>query len=441
MLTDKQGNALAGATAPAADLFAGALDEFNCYAGDPIATLDAAIKAAPDFAMAHLVKGHMYATATEPAATKAAAGILADVRKLDLTEREQSHADALAHVIDGNWTRAALTLDHHSMTWPHDMAALQVGHLIDFFRANARDLRDRISRALPLWPDDMPGRSFLMGMHAFGLEEAGDYDAAEAAGREALALDPADSWAHHAVAHVMEMQGRAEDGIGWMIARKDHWAADGNFFQVHNWWHWALFHIDLDQYAEALALYDGHVRGEPSAIAVDLVDAAALLWRLDLAGIDTGDRWNEVADAWKTHADGRLYPFNDMHAAMAYIGAGRMADLEDLLVDYRANAQEVSEVDRWWTRFGLPLLEGFEAFAKDDFETAADRLHASRYIANAFGGSHAQRDVIDWTLMEACLRGGLRSKAEALAHERLTQKPLSLVNRGFLARALAQPAE
>lgn len=439
MPTDKQGNPLNGATADAADLFAGALDDFNRYAGDPLGKLDEAIAAAPDFAMAHLLKGHICATATEPAACKAAAGILAEVRKLPLTDREQSHAEALAHVIDGNWTKAALTLDHHSMTWPHDMAALQIGHLIDFFRANARDLRDRLSRALPLWPEDMHGRSFLMGMHAFGLEEAGDYDAAEAMGREALALEPADCWAHHAVAHVMEMQGRAEDGIGWMIARQPYWAADGVFFQTHNWWHWALFHMDIEDYGAALRLYDDHVRAEPSQLAVDLVDAAALLWRLDLAGIDTGDRWGELADSWKVHADGCLYPFNDMHAAMAYIGAGRLADLDDLLSDYRANAKEVTEVDRWWTSFGLPLLEGFEAFAKDDFDTAADRLHGARYIANAFGGSHAQRDVIDWTLMEACLRGGLRSKAEALAHERLTQKPLSAVNRGFLARALAQP--
>mgnify|MGYP001794564331 CR=1 FL=1 len=435
MQTDKQGLALNNASPEAAAHFTDAVDDFNRYAGDPIAKVDAAIEASPDFAMAHLFKAHMFATATEPGATKAAAEILSTVAKLKLDDREASHAKAAAHVVDGNWTKAAVQLDRHSMEWPHDIVALQTGHLLDFYRAYARDLRDRISRTLPQWSEDMHGRSFLLGMHAFGLEEAGDYEAAEASGREAIARDPADCWAHHAVAHVMEMQGRAEDGIGWMIARELHWADDSNFFQVHNWWHRALFHLDLEQNTQALKLYDDHVRGEPSSIAVDLVDASALLWRFSLQGIDTGDRWNEVADAWKEHADGRLYPFNDLHAAMAYLGADRMDDVDELLADYRANATDVSEVGHWWMAFGEQLIEGFAAFKKGDFASAVETLHPARYIVNAYGGSHAQRDVIDWTLTEAALRGGMKNTSEALANERLTQKPLSAVNRSFFTRA------
>ncbi len=163
----------------------------------------------------------------------------------------------------------------------------------------------------------MPGRSFVLGMHAFGLEEAGDYARAEDEGRAALAAEPRDAWAHHAVAHVMEMQGRAEDGLGWMAAREPHWTGDDAFFQVHNWWHKALCHLELGQGAAALALYDGPMRGARSGFALDLVDASALLWRVELAGHDVGSRWTELAAAWDAHADGRLYPFNDWHAAMA----------------------------------------------------------------------------------------------------------------------------
>ncbi|MEQ8747794.1 tetratricopeptide repeat protein [Pyruvatibacter sp.] len=440
MHTDAQGHALPNATAEASRLFVAAIDEFNRYAGDPIARIEAAIADAPDFAMAHLFKAHMFATATEPAATAAAKHILATARHLKLNDREASHANAIAHVLDGNWTRAAVALDHHSMRWPHDIVALQSGHLIDFFRANARDLRDRPARALPHWPDDMPGRSFVMGMHAFGLEESGDYTRAEDAGRTAIHLDAADCWAHHAVAHVMEMQGRAEDGIGWMIAREPHWAADGNFFQTHNWWHRALFHLDLEQHHQALALYDDKVRGEPSHVAVDLVDASALLWRLELLGVDTGNRWAEIADGWQAHADSQLYAFNDLHAAMAYLGAGRITDVDALLVTYRANSTEATEAGQWWLTHGAPLIEGFRAFWTGDYDTAVANLHSSRFIANGFGGSHAQRDVIDWTLMHAALRGNMRSVAEALANERLAQKPRSPVNTAWLraARSLAR---
>src|SRR3546814_9918921 len=98
-----------------------------------------------------------------------------------------------------------------------------------------RGLRDRVGSVLPKWWSDGPGYSILLGMHAFGLEETGDYARAEAAGRRALDMQPLDCWAHHAVAHVMELQGRAEDGIGWMIAREPHWSGDDHFFRVHNW--------------------------------------------------------------------------------------------------------------------------------------------------------------------------------------------------------------
>ncbi len=440
MHTDTQGNTLNGATAEAAAHFINAIDAFNRYAGDPVGEVDSAIALAPDFAMAHILKAHLYATATEPEATAAVVDMLAHLKTMKLDEREASHATAIAHVVDGNWTKAATTLDHHNMKWPHDIVALQAGHLIDFFRGNARNLRDRIARTLPLWPQDMPGRSFVLGMQSFGLEESGNYARAEACGREALALNPADSWAHHAVAHVMEMQGRAEDGIGWMIAREPHWANDGNFFQIHNWWHRALFHLDLQRNDKALALYDDAVRAEQSPIAVDLVDASALLWRFELIGIDTGNRWTEVADAWQTHADSKLYAFNDLHAAMAYLGAGHMADVDRLLEGFKANSTAASETGQWARTYGVPLIEGFKAFWTGDHATAVEKLHGARYIANAFGGSHAQRDVIDWTLMAAALRGNMRDAAQGLANERVAQKPLSPMSRGYLARAKALSA-
>jgi hypothetical protein len=102
----------------------------------------------------------------------------------------------------------------------------------------------------------------------------------------------------------MEMQGRAEDGIGWMIARESYWSGDDNLFKVHNWWHRALYHLDLNEIEEALALYDGPIRESRSIVALDLIDASALLWRLHLLGHDVGDRWQEVAQTWDQHADG-----------------------------------------------------------------------------------------------------------------------------------------
>jgi tetratricopeptide (TPR) repeat protein len=436
MISDRQDNALSGASGEAAELFDKAVEAFNIYRGDPVGLLDMAIEAAPEFAMAYIMKAHLFGLATEPEATKEAKSLVARAKTLRLSDREASHVAALDRLLDGNWTAAGEALDRHSMDYPHDMVALQSGHLMDFYRANARDLRDRIARALPKWSVGMPGYSILLGMHAFGLEETGDYMRAEEAGRRAVDLQPLDCWAHHAVAHVMEMQGRAEDGIGWMIAREPHWTGDDNFFKVHNWWHRSLYHLDLGQVDEVFALYDGPIRQDRSIVVLDMVDASALLWRLHLSGHDVGDRWKELAANWDSHADGRSYPFNDWHAAMAYLGAGREAEVDRILTTYR-NGAGGSDVAEWGQRTAVPLVEGFAAFWRGDYETAAERLNGARFIANSFGGSHAQRDIIDWTLTEAAVRGGLTSLGEALANERLALKPHSPVNRSFLTRASA----
>jgi tetratricopeptide (TPR) repeat protein len=440
MLTDQQGNSMTGATAVAAALFDEAIDAYNIYRGDPVALLDAAAQAAPAMAMPYIAKAHLFASSSEPDAMAAAGSLVAEAKGLALNDRERSHVAALDLLVAGEWTEAAAALDRHNLRYPLDLLALQSGHLLDFFCANARNLRDRIARVLPYWSPNVPGYPIVLGMHAFGLEECNEYARAEDVGRQAVALQPLDCWAHHAVAHVMEMQGRPEDGIGWMIAREPYWAGDDNLFQVHNWWHRALFHLELGQDEEAIALYDIGVRADRSAVALQLIDASAMLWRLHLAGVDVGDRWVELAEAWRPHADGVTYPFNDWHAVMAFLGAGAERDVERVVAVLRSSATSSSEMGQWTALHALPLVEGFIAFWRGRYAAAAELLLKSRAIANVFGGSNAQRDIIDWTIAEAAVRGGIAPVAQGLANERVARKPHTPLTAKWLARIADLPA-
>jgi hypothetical protein len=435
MMQDRQCNPLAGADAAARDAFNSACEAFAIYSGDPVALFEQAIGAAPACAMAHLGRAWCLALATEPEAAAAARAALDGTRDLPHDERAAGHRAALQAALDGNWTRAGRLLEHHSLRFPRDLIALQAGHLMDFLRADARTLRDRIARALPHWRG-VEGHPLVLGMYAFGLEETGAYAAAEDVGREAVALDPRDCWGHHAVAHVMEMQGRPDDGLAWISMREAHWAGAANFLKVHNYWHLALCHVELGNPHAALDLYDSRIAS--GGTAMDLVDASALLWRLDLLGVDTGNRFATLATQWQGLADGALYPFNDVHAAMAYLGAGEDTEVERLLS--RMDGACSSQTAGWVHDIGVPLIRGFAAFRAGHHAQAAEVLWSARHITGAFGGSHAQRDIIDWTLTEAALRGGLSDMAEALVAERLALRPRSQVNLGFQARLTASRA-
>ena len=232
----------------------------------------------------------------------------------------------------------------------------------------------------------------------------------------------------------MEMQGRLAEGVSWMMERTDDWAPD-NMFAFHNWWHTALYHLDLGQVDRVLAIYDDAVRPEPSEVVLEMIDASALLWRLHLTGADVGARWRELADTWAPLVEDGYYAFNDLHAMMAFVGDGREAAAQALLATLRRVAGDGTNA--MMTRdVGLPLCRAFHAFGRGDYATAVDLILPVRTIANRFGGSNAQRDVIAWTAVEAALRGGQARLARALMAERTTLRPTGPINWRNTARAL-----
>jgi hypothetical protein len=221
----------------------------------------------------------------------------------------------------------------------------------------------------------------------------------------------------------MEMQDRRAEGIVWMRNREPHWSQQ-SAMAVHNSWHLALYHLGLDQIDEVLALFDRPIHGARSPLALDLVDASALLWRLQLRGVDVGERWQSVANGWLPLArDGGHYAFNDAHAMMAFVGAQRDADAEALLAAQRAALDAAGDNAMFTREVGQPLCEALWAFGRADHARCVERLRPLLGQAHRFGGSHAQRDVIDLTLIEAARRDGQLALHRGLLAERARPRP------------------
>jgi tetratricopeptide (TPR) repeat protein len=440
MTEDAQGHRLSGATEAAVTTYDQAVRAFNLVHGDAVGLFDAARGEAPEFAMAHLVKAWVFSVANDPGLRTQAEALVETTRKLNLNEREEAHFAALSQLCEGARAAAVAVLDRHLMHHPFDLVAHQGAALTDGFLGRFHLVRDRSARALPLWSKDRPGYGTLLALHGFGLEEAGDYARAEDESRAAAELEPLSFWPHHTVSHVMEMTGRPEDGLGWMAAREALWSTPGHLNQVHIWWHKALFHLELGQYEAALAIYDGPLCATQRPVALSLTNASALLWRLDTLGCDPsgpdlGDRWRDLAALWEGHADGKCLVFADIHAAMAELGSGEEAAVERRLAAMRETAAGGAEAAPLYRRAGIPVVEGLRAFRRGAYAQAVDLLLQARFDLWQIGGSHAQRDVVNWTLTEAAIRAGQRDVALSFAHERLATRPRSAPNRRFLRGA------
>ena len=416
--TDFHGLTQSGANAAAIDAYDQALADFRCLRGDPLAHAEAAIAAAPSMPMAQILKAWLLLTSTETAALAPAQAALQAARALPMNAHERGHHAAAEALAAGRWQRAGLLLEDLAAAAPNDLLALQVGHQVDFFRGDSRMLRDRIARALPRWKLGTPGRHAVLGMLAFGHEEMGDYAAAERCGREAVELEPLDGWAWHAVAHVHEMRGETRHGIAWLRGGREHWSAQ-SFFAPHNSWHLALFHLAEGDSRSALALYDEVFGNQDSSVALELIDASAMLARLQLLGIDPGaERWQALSARWSANGAGGSYAFNDVHALIAHLGAGRL-DAAAAMREALRRAEAIDNDNAGFSRdVGAPLADALLAVQRQRPGEAVAILRQIRHRAARFGGSHAQRDLLDLLLLDAVAATGNAALLAALVAER-----------------------
>ena len=435
---DQFGAMVTSGDAAAVRQFDVAVARLMTFNNDPVVEVDKATAIDPGLVMGHVLKGLLCVLGTEKSLLPDACAALEAARAVSsgASDREQLHLQALGAWIDGRLGDACAIWERTLVDNPNDALAMLAAHQGDFFLGQSSELRDRVARRLPEIDRGCRLEGYYLGMHAFGLEEMGDYARAEAAGMRAVAGDPRDAWAIHAVAHVLEMTNRVVDGQQWLASRTDDWSED-NFFAVHNWWHLALFYLDQQRWDEVLSLYDTRIRGTDSAVIMDMLDASALLWRLELHGVDVGDRWQRLVVVWEPHIEDAWYSFNDAHAMMSFVGAGRNDLAVKLLAVMERSAGQATDNGMMTRTVGLPFAKALVAHANGRYAEAVDLLMPVKSIAARAGGSHAQRDVLAQTLTSAAEKDGRRSLARSLLNERLALKPRSGLNVAWMRRVAA----
>ena len=433
----------------AAEIYDAAIDRLVRYHPDVIALTGTLLEQHPDHAMGHALATYLSLMSTEAVDLPAARETAASLAAARADDHDAAHLHAIDAWLAGDWLGAQRTLDALLVQWPDDLLALLMGHQLDFFVGDAANLRDRVGRSLRAFDPSHPHYGFVRGMQAFGLEESGHYQQSEQAGLDAVERNPDDVWAIHAVVHTYEMQGRIDDGIRFLRSRDSDWGT-GNLFTVHNWWHLALYLLEAGMPLEALAIYDSRVHNaDSSGVALEMLDASALLWRLGLDDVDTGDRSSVLADAWLPRVEGdSWYAFNDFHAVMALAGAGRLDEATELVARLErfvgaGSATPSASNHMMANDVGLPASRSLLAFARGDHAAVVRELAPIRRHVQRFGGSHAQRDALQRTLLESAIRVGDLDLASALTSERLSLRDTSVyagLRQARVLRALGDDA-
>ncbi len=355
------------------------------------------------------------------------------------SERDRRHLAAARAWLERDLKASLQLYGEIACLDPLDTLALRVAHFGDLQWGRTLQLRDRIATALAHWHERMPGYGHVLGMHAFGLAENGDHEGAVEAGTQALRLDGRNAAAVHAVAHALDMQGKSHEGIAWLEERSSAWTSSSGY-APHLWWHQALCHLDLDDVESALRILDAFLPSAPGASVPALVDASALLWRLQLRGIDTVDRWQRVAGAWAVVPERGLRPFNDTHAILAYVGAGRHQHAKWVMDALRASAERTGDLHGLIAHAALPVCEAVWRFGAGDYAAAVECMLQHRHLSQHCGGSRAQCDLVHQTLLEASMRDGQWELARSLVDERIAARPHSKMNQRLMARCEARGA-
>ena len=333
--------------------------------------------------------------------------------------REQMLAEQLRRWIQGDIPGVQALGDEIVAAHPRDLASVKLHQYFSFNRGDAASML-RIARAAEAENADNP---HLHGMLAFAHEQLHDLETAEREARLALKLKTKEPWAQHALAHVMLGTGRVAEGVAFLEEAKQTWVGLNSFMYTHNWWHKALFHISQGDHAAVFDAYDNHVWGISPDYSQDQVGAVSLLARMEIAGMDVGDRWADVADRMKGRARDTIQPFLTLQYLYGLARAER-GEADELMQAVEERAAQSEAFDRIvWQEVALPAARGMLAHARRDWTGAARWLGAANPRLTEIGGSHAQRDLFGQLLLDAHLKLGNWTIARQMLEMRRTWDP------------------
>ncbi|MCC2097590.1 MAG: tetratricopeptide repeat protein [Hyphomicrobiales bacterium] len=353
-----------------------------------------ALRIDPDLAAAHVLSGLMHIL-------MARADTLQLARRSALRAREILERDdvpvarmptliALEAACDGRWLEAATCLEQAIDPAAPYAVLVKVAHILRFMCGDATGMLSFTHAIEKLARSDLSGFGFILGCHAFSLEENGMLDEAEKTAQLALHREPEDIWAMHALAHVYDVSGRTGEGLLWVESGRQHWSGCNNFAS-HMCWHLALFCLDRGKADKALAIYDNDLSASLTDDYRDFANAVSLLRRLEQMGVDVGQRMEALYDQARLRASDTTCVFAALHNLLPLLAQPDGTSADELVSSLEALAAGGAGDQALVARdIGAPLARMLVA--------ARQKTHREGLVELAeklpgLGGSCVQRDL------------------------------------------------
>jgi hypothetical protein len=356
-------------------------------------------------------------------------------------ERELLHIDAINKLASGNVPQATTCWERILIQNPTDMLAIKFAHDSYFYLGYHNQMRDSISRVLPLWKPTTPLYGYLYGLWSFGLVQTNFFDKAEFAAKKSLELNKFDAWSTHTICHLNEYRNTYNEGIQFLTETKQNWTKC-NLLSGHNYWHLCLYYIEKGEIDAALQIYDDKIldRVKKSDAYLDIVDACSLLYRLKL--IDSSnyvERWAELKTLLLKHVGDNGFLFNDMHIFMCISACN---DTDAKLNFFKELNRYLNEDNENYLKsvkinLGVNIFQAINYFDQNEFAKCLEILYPIRYNLIQIGGSNAQRDLLHQMLTIAALKSHIEEHNKiglVLLNERRGIKPDSNITKRIAAR-------
>lgn len=360
-------------------------------------------------------------------------------KKQAISDRENKHVSAVALWAEGKLTQACEIWEDILIETPTDMLALKFAHDCYFCLSYHQQMRDSIARVLPFWKTSLPLYGYILGMHAFGLEETHLYDEAEKQAKKALEINKHDGWATHALSHVYEMTGQHVKGINFMSSTENDWKVCG-LTACHNYWHYGLYHIEQGNFEDAFRLFEKEIgkRSLQSKSTMEIVNSVSFLYRLKFEGVPVKEKMYDFYEVCKNHLDDHVMGFNDAHYMMACLGVDdtkSARNFEDSIKEFiRCGNGDTRDA---MNTVGLDLCEAFAAYEDQQFSAAVNIIYPKRYQIVKLGGSNAQRDVFNLFIIHAALKSDDK-KHQNLARMLISERECLKANSPLTTRLKAK---